>query len=50
MREVQTPLPKEKSKIIGEIEQDGIDYTIVDRIIFESAREDGQFNSSSEES
>lgn len=46
MREVQTPLPKEKSKFIGDVEQEGIDYTIVNRIIFESAREDGQLNSS----
>jgi hypothetical protein len=45
---VQTPIPRERPKLI--VDAEGIDYGIIHKIIFESAREDPEINSSSLES
>lgn len=47
MRYVETPVPKEKSRLLPYEEQDHISYAINNRIIFESSEEEAENNSSS---
>lgn len=47
---VETPLPREHSRFLPEEEQDAMDYTIGNRIIFESSGEDNPNNSSESDS
>ena len=50
MREITTPLPKERLGLMVEGEKDPIDLAITGHIIFESEGEDPNSNSEEEES